>query len=391
MLPPRASNRSSDVRTSPSLTVSLTMTLPIDLSMRLTRAFYEGLARPQRFAEGLRLMAESLDSELAVFGLWDRRGLWAAWRQARKAGDNAWQYLIDDNRLPSTEFRSQIRKLPSSRWAQAEPSELPISFGRLNDTTLHALCRRLDVGLAEALVCVYRQADAMPGAGMLLAADDMLTTLLPGLEPLARMHQLAQGSRYLTHLLSCIRMPVMLVDASGRILAANPAARSLVEQARKASGGKPGITLPGLSAEQFSAIVRRACRPGDKGGGSLMQVSTGSTQPPLQVMATPVAANPSIGSQQPTALILVHGPQRVDSGSHLLQQIFGLTPAEARLTRLILEGRSPGDAAIQLHVSVSTIRTQLSAVLKKTGAQRQSDLVRRLSPLLVLDSGHHLH
>ena len=108
-------------------------------------------------------------------------------------------------------------------------------------------------------------------------------------------------------------------------------------------------------------------------------------------MATPVAANPAIGSDQPTALILVHGPQRADSGNHLLQQIFGLTPAEARLARLILEGRSPGDAAIQLHVSVSTIRTQLSAVLKKTGAQRQSDLVRRLSPLLVLDSGHHLH
>lgn len=367
------------------------MTLPIDLSMRLTRAFYEGLAKPQRFAEGLRLMAETLDSELAVFGLWDRRGLWAVWRQARKAGDNAWQYLIEDNRLPSTEFRIQVRKLPSSRWTQADPFDLPISFGRLNDTRLHALCRRLAVGRAEALVCVYRQDETLPGPVTLLAADDMLATLLPGLEPLAKMHQLAQGSRYLTHQLSCIRMPVMLVDASGRILAANPAARGLVEQARKSNGGKPGVSLPGLSAEQFSAIVRRACRPGEKGGGSLMQVKPGSTHTPLQVMATPVAANPAIGSHQPAALILVHGPQGVDSGSHLLQQIFGLTPAEARLTRLILEGRSPGDAAIQLHVSVSTIRTQLSAVLKKTGAQRQSDLVRRLSPLLVLDSGHHLH
>ena len=367
------------------------MTLPVDLSMRLTQAFYEGLARPQRFAEGLRLMAESLDSDLAVFGLWDRRGLWGAWRQARKAGESAWQYLIDDNRLPSIEFRSQVRKLPASQWTLAEPFELPISLGRLSDTHWHALCRRLTVGRAEALVCVYRHDETMPGAAVLLAADDMLATLLPGLEPLAKMHQLAQGSRYLTHLLSCIRMPVMLVDASGRILASNPAARMLVEQARKANGGKPGVTLPGLSAEQFASIVRRACRPGEKGGGSLMQVSPGSTQPPLQVMATPVAANPAIGSDQPTALILVHGPQRADSGNHLLQQIFGLTPAEARLARLILEGRSPGDAAIQLHVSVSTIRTQLSAVLKKTGAQRQSDLVRRLSPLLVLDSGHHLH
>lgn len=391
MLSPRASNglyRCADLALADGVH---TMTLPIDLSMRLTQAFYEGLARPQRFAEGLRLMAESLDSDLAVFGLWDRRGLWGAWRQARKAGESAWQYLIDDNRLPSIEFRSQVRKLPASQWTLAEPFELPISLGRLSDTHWHALCRRMTVGRAEALVSMYRHDETMPGAAVLLAADDMLATLLPGLEPLAKMHQLAQGSRYLTHLLSCIRMPVMLVDASGRILAANPAARGLVDQARKANGGKPGVTLPGLSAEQFASIVRRACRPGEKGGGSLMQVSPGSTQPPLQVMATPVAANPAIGSDQPTALILVHGPQRPDSGNHLLQQIFGLTPAEARLARLILEGRSPGDAAIQLHVSVSTIRTQLSAVLKKTGAQRQSDLVRRLSPLLVLDSGHHLH
>lgn len=367
------------------------MSLPIDLSMRLTTAFYEGLAKPQRFAEGLRLMAESLDCELAVFGIWDRRGLWAAWRQARKAGGNAWQYLIEDNRLPSNEFRAQVRKLPASRWTRSDPLELPMSIGRLTDTSQHALCHRLATGRAEAVLCLYRRDDGMPGPSLLLAADDMLATLLPGLEPLAKLHQLAQGSRHLTHLLGCIRMPVMLVDVSGRILASNTSARALVEQARKANGSKAGITLPGLSAEQFAAIVRRACRPGDKGGGSLMQVSPGTTHPPLQVMVTPVAANPAAGSQQPAALILVHGPQGGDSGSHLLQQIFGLTPAEARLTRLILDGRSPGDAASQLHVSVATVRTQLSAVLKKTGAQRQSDLVRRLSPLLVLDSSHPLH
>ncbi len=374
------------------MTTSFAMSLPIDLSMRLTQAFYEGLARPQRFAEGLRLMAESLDSELAVFGLWDRRGLWGSWRQARKVGDNAWQYLIEDHRLPSPEFRAQVRKLPASRWAQAEPAELPISFGRLADTSLHAVCRRLAVGRAEALVCLYRHDEQLPGPALLLAADDMLSSLLPGLEPLAKMQQLTQGSRYLAHLISCIRMPVMLVDASARILAANPAARALVDQARKLSGGKAGTSLPGLSAEQFAAIVRRACRPGDKGSGSVLQIRPGSTQVPLHILATPVAANPSAGAHQPAALVLVHSPQGgADSDSHLLQQIFGLTPAEARLARLILEGSSPGDAAIQLHVSVSTIRTQLSAVLKKTGAQRQSDLVRRLSPLLVMDSGQHLH
>ncbi len=360
--------------------------------MRVTLSFYEGLSRPQRFADGLRLMAESSGSVLAVFGLWDRRGSWGLWRQARKSGGSHWQYLIDDHRLPSAEFRAQFRKLPASGWACAEFPDLPMSLGHRLDIPAQPICHRLSVGRADALLCLYRDDQSASNTDEPPAADQMLVALLPALEPLARLQQSTQGGRHLNQLLGCIRMPVMLVDASARILAANPAARSLVEQARKANGGKPGVTLPGLSAEQFTAIIRRACRSGEKGGGTLMQVSAGQTHPLLQVMATPVALNPASGHSQPAALILVQGSSGdVDHGGHLLQQIFGLTPAEARLARLILEGRSPGDAAIQLRLSVSTIRTQLSAVLKKTGAQRQSDLVRRLSPLLVLGNGHQLH
>lgn len=338
-------------------------------------------------------MGEMLDSDLIVFGLWDRRGMWASWRHARRVGANAWQYTIDDGSSSATmEFRSTIHKLPPGKWAYVHGLELPGVVGRPAGETAYALCRRLAVARAEGLVCLYRSDANSPGTASLLEADDMLDTLMPSLEPLARMHQLTQGNRHLSQLLSCIRMPVMLVDDSARMLAANPAARAMVEQAQKSLGSKANIVLPGLSADQFKTIVRRAFTPRDKGSGSLVQIRSGIAQIPMQVMVTPIAPNPALGAAQPAALILVNGPGRhADSSDSLLQHIFGLTPAEARLTRMILDGRSPGDAATMLQVSVSTIRTQLSAVLKKTGAQRQSDLVRRLSPLLVLDSGHHLH
>ncbi len=369
-----------------------TMTLPSDLSLCLTRSFYEGLAKPQRFAEGLRQMGEMLGSDFIVFGLWDRRGMWASWRQARRMDGNAWQYSMEDGPSSAIEFRSTVRKLSPGKWAGVRGLDLPNGIGRPAGEAVHALCRRLSVARAEGLVCLYRHDASSPGAALLREADDILDTLLPSLEPLARMHQLTQGNRHLSQLLSCIRMPVMLVDASLRMLAANPAARALVEQAQKNIGSKANIVLPGLSAEQFKTIVRRAFNPKDNGSGSLVQIRSGNAQLPMQVMVTPVAPNPALGGGQATALILVNGPGRNgDSSDSLLQHIFGLTPAEARLTRMILDGRSPGDAATMLQVSVSTVRTQLSAVLKKTGAQRQSDLVSRLSPLLVLDSGHHLH
>ena len=69
------------------------------------------------------------------------------------------------------------------------------------------------------------------------------------------------------------------------------------------------------------------------------------------------------------ALILVQAkaesPESQGVADQLLQQVYGMTPAEARLALLILDGQSPGDAANHLKVSVATVRTQLSSVLKK--------------------------
>lgn len=52
---------------------------------------------------------------------------------------------------------------------------------------------------------------------------------------------------------------------------------------------------------------------------------------------------------------------------------------------LIVHGQAPNGATAHLQVSVATIRTQLSAVLKKTGALRQSELVSRLSSILLIN------
>lgn len=55
-----------------------------------------------------------------------------------------------------------------------------------------------------------------------------------------------------------------------------------------------------------------------------------------------------------------------------------LTPAEARLTRLLAEGHLLAEAAAQLKISKLTARTHLRNVFGKTGVGRQTDLVRLL-------------
>ena len=58
----------------------------------------------------------------------------------------------------------------------------------------------------------------------------------------------------------------------------------------------------------------------------------------------------------------------------VLQGLFDLTPAEARVARSVVERQTVETIATSLGVSRETVRTQIKAVLAKTGAARQGDL-----------------
>jgi DNA-binding CsgD family transcriptional regulator len=57
-----------------------------------------------------------------------------------------------------------------------------------------------------------------------------------------------------------------------------------------------------------------------------------------------------------------------------LQTLYGLTPAEARVARLLASGRSVAAIARELRVSPNTVRTQLKATFAKTDTCQQSEL-----------------
>jgi len=65
--------------------------------------------------------------------------------------------------------------------------------------------------------------------------------------------------------------------------------------------------------------------------------------------------------------------------AELLQGLFDLTPAEARVAREIGDGRTIDTIAEMFGLSRETIRSQLKAVLGKAGVGRQADLVAILA------------
>lgn len=79
---------------------------------------------------------------------------------------------------------------------------------------------------------------------------------------------------------------------------------------------------------------------------------------------------------------LVRPGQRITPS--LLMKLYGLTAAEARLAKELVQGSAVEDYALKFSVSVATVRTQLRQVLAKTGFARQQDLVRHLAAIQVL-------
>lgn len=61
--------------------------------------------------------------------------------------------------------------------------------------------------------------------------------------------------------------------------------------------------------------------------------------------------------------------------------MFGLTPAEAKITVLLAHGTELGAVAQSRCISKDTARNHLKAILRKTACNRQIDLARLLEKL----------
>uniref|UniRef100_UPI003F6E656C helix-turn-helix transcriptional regulator n=1 Tax=Shinella sp. TaxID=1870904 RepID=UPI003F6E656C len=115
--------------------------------------------------------------------------------------------------------------------------------------------------------------------------------------------------------------------------------------------------------------------PGDEG------------EPPYPVHLIPVAGQAhDIFSALAWLLLVVPVVNRPGVSLEVLRGLFDLSPAEARVSKGILNGDAPAEIASKLGLSPETVRTQLKAVFSKMGVRRQADVVRLLTGLPVFDT-----
>ncbi|WP_261925950.1 helix-turn-helix transcriptional regulator [Methylorubrum sp. GM97] len=107
---------------------------------------------------------------------------------------------------------------------------------------------------------------------------------------------------------------------------------------------------------------------------------------PLILHAIPLAS-PAMSTQAASAhtmLVMVDLRERPRPSVAVLQRLFDLTPAEARLALAIGAGRTLQEISDETRLSNATLRSQLSSAFHKTGTRRQPELVSLLSRVAIL-------
>ena len=171
----------------------------------------------------------------------------------------------------------------------------------------------------------------------------------------------------------------LVVAGNGRILYANPQAERLLcsGDAIRAVDGRLGTT-DRASSQRLAALVGRVTETASGRGsaaGGAMAVSRGDRLP-LTVLVAPFRpARNGVGSPVPAAILFIRDPEQSSLSKTALQELFGLTPAEACMATALASGISVEEFVASNRVSLNTARTHLKAVFAKTGTRRQAELV----------------
>jgi len=217
-----------------------------------------------------------------------------------------------------------------------------------------------------------------------------LERIHPHLEQASRLHleveHLRRRATTAESVLHALGYPVLVVDEVAEVRFCNAAADDwLCTNGQLATSSGVLYSKEARLDGAIRGLVRRATRDcsGTRIAGTLRLPprgrARGEAARPYSMIALPLPSHSALAmkGERPLALLLVvdvtaHAPLT----SEALQTLFSLTPAEARLALSLAQGKLLEQGAAAANVSLNTAKTQLRAILEKTGVHRQADLIR---------------
>jgi len=186
--------------------------------------------------------------------------------------------------------------------------------------------------------------------------------------------------------LDSLEHAVFGLNRRGKVILSNKQAESIVRagDAIHLSNGMLSSVLPEQSRRLQASLadaVAAGIGIGISAGTSLL-IDRKSRENPLRVTVTPIHSSLPGSSAQLAALVFVSDPtSRPQSRAVTLRALYALTPAEARVADLLLQGREMQEVANGLGLTLETARFHTKRVLSKTGTRRQTELMRLMLSL----------
>jgi len=99
----------------------------------------------------------------------------------------------------------------------------------------------------------------------------------------------------------------------------------------------------------------------------------------LVALAAPLRQGRDVATEPLAQFVLVpEAPPHAGATVSVCSTLYGLTPAEAALLPLLLQGMTPREMADNRHVKMPTVRSQLASLYAKTGTRGQAELAQRV-------------
>ena len=188
--------------------------------------------------------------------------------------------------------------------------------------------------------------------------------------------QRAQGA---SETLSKFGLPALVLDAEGKFVEANDRAQSVADYVKFNEAGRR-VAFSDRRSEAFLTSALKTLN---------VVASTDSLSFPIRnqdgnavfvghVMPITLAAH-DIFANSYALLFFTPLDQTRAPSTDLMRSLFDMTVAETRIAKGLVKGRTLAEIAEDGGVSITTVRSQFSSVLEKTGCGRQAELVGLLA------------
>jgi DNA-binding CsgD family transcriptional regulator len=195
--------------------------------------------------------------------------------------------------------------------------------------------------------------------------------------------------------LDALSIAALLVNGKGHIRHMNQRAAAYLnaEDCLLLQDGRLTANKPS-EGSRLESLISSAASCGRNGSevapGGAIRLSRLRTEEPLYITVIPVPNDNQLADGASSALVFVSDPSASPRPrTSLLRQLYGLTPAEARVAHLLFEGAEVREAAERIGITLETCRFHIKRVLAKTETHRQTELLRLMLSLPRDWSGVH--